>query len=411
MSDLDRVALDRAVFGASTDAPAEVVTDTIGLGDDGILRYRPNSEWQRAFHTNGAKHRLQVGPFGCGKTYASIWEMYLVVRGDVQCLCSDGVIRARILAVRNTYPQLRATTIKTFHRVFPVGKCSVWNEGRKEALIDIAVPGEPRVMIEVLFRALDRPEDYSSLLSAEYTHVFFNELSEIEEEIYNFAVGRLGRYPDRTYLGEGKALPIGRAWSDTNPTDYDHWIYPRWVGRPAKNHALIHYPPADRPEGAVNQENVSADYYGDQMAGNSEEWKNRYLRGKFGALKKPGAIFTSFAESLHCISGDDLDDPARDKWAGVDYGMTPVVVFWDKDAAGRWIAVGEVGGARMTLAEFGPVVSNYVMSRGWGRGPAKVHFIGDPSGEYSSERSQRTGDTASALLEASLTIENFDVRD
>ena len=75
--------------------------------------------------------------------------------------------------------------------------------------------------LEVIFLALDRPEDVKKLLSLELTYLFFNESREIAKPIIDAGTMRVGRYPS---MKDG-----GPSWygviADTNAPDEDHW----WV--------------------------------------------------------------------------------------------------------------------------------------------------------------------------------------
>src|SRR3990172_853699 len=64
-----------------------------------------------------------MGPFGSGKTSASVVKM-----GMMACetpVDEAGIRRSRIMVVRNTYPELRKNTIKSFLKWFP--ECVVMN--------------------------------------------------------------------------------------------------------------------------------------------------------------------------------------------------------------------------------------------------------------------------------------------
>ena len=79
----------------------------------------------------------------------------------------------------------------------------------------------PGVQIEVLFRALDRPDQVSNLLSLELTGAWFNEAREIPKAIIEAMDGRIDRYPA---VKDG-----GCTWTgiimDTNPPDDDSYLY------------------------------------------------------------------------------------------------------------------------------------------------------------------------------------------
>ena len=67
-----------------------------------------------------------MGPVGSGKTYASLAEVML--RAVKQPPSPETSIRySRFAVIRNSYPELRTTTIKTWQEIFPE---AVWGEMR-----------------------------------------------------------------------------------------------------------------------------------------------------------------------------------------------------------------------------------------------------------------------------------------
>lgn len=141
------------------------------------------------FHLSNASVRGLMGPVGSGKSVACCFEMFR--RSQEQKPGADGIRRTRWLVVRNTLPQLETTTIKTWVDWFPpeifgrmTGK-PPYTHYLKYADINM----------EVIFIALDKPEDVKKLLSLECTGIWFNEAREINKEIVDAATARVGRYP------------------------------------------------------------------------------------------------------------------------------------------------------------------------------------------------------------------------
>src|SRR5687767_3217677 len=99
-----------------------------------------------------------MGPFGSGKSSGCVIE--LVKRAGAQAV--DPVSRkkrSRWAVIRNTYRQLQDTTIKTFHQWLPPGDGLRGFGDWKSTSHDYLVTGlAPDIHMEVMFRALDRPE-------------------------------------------------------------------------------------------------------------------------------------------------------------------------------------------------------------------------------------------------------------
>ena len=106
------------------------------------------------------------GPVGSGKSYACAAEIML--RAVKQPPSPrDGIRYSRFAVVRNSYPMLRTTTIKTWQELFPE---NVWGPMHWSPPIThhIRLPargGARGIDCEVIFLALDQPKDVRKLLS------------------------------------------------------------------------------------------------------------------------------------------------------------------------------------------------------------------------------------------------------
>ena len=130
-----------------------------------------------------------MGPIGSGKSVGCCVEIFS--RASVMPIANDGIRHSRWAIVRNTQPQLETTTIKTWLSWFPEHIFGKMN--RKPPFTHLVRIND--IELEVIFLALDKPEDVKKLLSLEVTGIWFNEAREIEKEILDAASGRVGRYP------------------------------------------------------------------------------------------------------------------------------------------------------------------------------------------------------------------------
>jgi hypothetical protein len=156
-----------------------------------------------------------MGPFGSGKSSGCAIE---IVKWGARQNLHNGKRRARFAVIRNTYPQLRDTTIRTFMDWVPDGVFGKYTKSDHSFLIDGLAPD---LEIEILFRALDRPEHVSNLLSLELTGAWVNEAREIPSAVIKALKGRVGRFPK---VMEGGCVDPGIIL-DTNPPDDDSWWY------------------------------------------------------------------------------------------------------------------------------------------------------------------------------------------
>ena len=163
-----------------------------------------------------------MGPVGSGKSYACASEIMLKAINQKPSP-KDGIKYTRFVIVRNSYPELRTTTIKTWQEIFPE---NIWGSFRWSPPLThhIKLPSRdnaPGVDCEVIFLALDQPKDVRKLLSMELTGAWINEARELPKAVIDGLTHRVGRYPTKADGG-----PTWRGvWMDTNPMDDDHWWY------------------------------------------------------------------------------------------------------------------------------------------------------------------------------------------
>src|SRR4051812_28770476 len=112
----------------------------------------------KRFSTSRKFIRGLMGPFGSGKSSGCAIE--LVKWGHRQAMY-NGKRRARFAVIRNTYRQLQDTTIRTFMDWVPDPTFGTYLKTDHSFIIDKL---DPSLEIEILFRALDRPEHVANLL-------------------------------------------------------------------------------------------------------------------------------------------------------------------------------------------------------------------------------------------------------
>lgn len=97
-----------------------------------------------------------MGPFGSGKSTGAVIKAMHVA--NEMPPCSDGVRRLRGAVIRNTYPELKTTTIATWHQWFPRDAPGKWiDQGPPTHQLRLETPSGEPIDMEVLFLALDTP--------------------------------------------------------------------------------------------------------------------------------------------------------------------------------------------------------------------------------------------------------------
>lgn len=389
------------------------------------------------FHASKKVVRGLRGPVGNGKTVACVNELHkLAVE---QYPNSDGVRKTRWAIIRNTYPELRTTTLNTFKQWIPEQLCPIVLSPLITGLLRYDLPDGTRVEAEFIFLALDKSDDVKKLLSLEVTGIFCNEARELPYAVIKGARERIGRYPavidgymdvrdqngnliyDAPKARDNDGNPIvdedgefvytpckrKALIMDTNPPDDDHWWYQlaeegclrtnkseqarkdvsnifEFFAAPAplfkKNNKYIRNPNAE------NVRNLPGGYkyYLDMIAGNTEDHINVMVLGNYGMIRDGRPVYTNYNDRVHCP-----DEPLRiiedlPIGLGWDFGLTPCVAFGQLTEEGQMRVFAELVSEDMNVREFAENVVKPFMKKNFdGMDIAFSH--GDPAGNNRGE--------------------------
>ena len=306
----------------------------------------------RSFAQCRKRIRLVVGPFRSGKSSGCTMEIYR--KSCEQEPNSRKVRRTRWAVVRNTYPELRDTTIKTFLDWFPDEFFGHYRQNpTPDYLMTFPLPDGTFVESEILFRALDRPDHVKNLLSLEVTGAWFNEIREIEKIIFDTMDGRINQFPAKK---DGGAT-WGGIIADTNPCDTDHWIYKLFVEKLPNDPQLqelygYFHQPSGRSERAENLRHLPHNYYTDLVKGKDPAWVRVYVDSQYGYVREGKIIYTNYADEYHC-SKEPLEP-----WRGVhlnlgwDFGLTPSCVLTQYHPKGKLQVLRELCATEMGVRRF-----------------------------------------------------------
>ena len=267
------------------------------------FKYKPDGDVLKQFMKDDTFFRGIRGPVGSGKSVGCCVEVFR--RALQQEKNSEGIRRSRWAIIRNTNPQLKTTTIKTWLDWFPEDQ---WGRFRWEVPYTHHIK-QGDLDLEVIFLALDRPEDVKKLLSLELTGIWINEARELPKSIIDACTMRVGRFPS---MRDG-----GPSWTgviaDTNAPEEDHW-WPIMSGEvPVPDHisaeeakmlvapdnwvfytqppgmteekdasgSVKEYLPNDKAE---NKDNMMKSYYPNLIQGKTKSWIDVYVMNKLGAI-------------------------------------------------------------------------------------------------------------------------------
>ncbi len=269
----------------------------------------------RRFLRSDAFVRAVVGPVGSGKSSGCVVE--ILRRAVQQKPGPDGIRRTRFAVIRNTYRQLKDTTRKTLEQWLPsaLGK---WHEQDFTFTMRFG-----DVLCEVLFRALDSPDDVKKVLSLELTGAYFNELREIPKSVFDAIQGRVGRFPSKA---QGGATWFG-VWGDTNPWPTTSWGYKLFTENRPKSFELFEQP-GGRAANAENVENLPDGYYQRLTDGKDAEWVAEYVDAKYPASDR-GSVYGHLLSALRARGGVCEFEHARDgTFAVMDLGISDSFAIW-----------------------------------------------------------------------------------
>lgn len=312
-----------------------------------------------------------MGPIGSGKSTGCAWEIYR--RASEQQVGVDGKRKTRWAVVRNTYRELADTTVKTWLDWFPEQYTGPFIQQDMTHHMKIG-----DVEAEILFRALDRPQDVKKLLSLELTGAWVNEAREVPKSVIDMLQGRVGRYPSKR---DGGPTWFGLLM-DTNPPDNDHWWYTLFEEQKPQGFELFRQP-SGIGEDAENVDNLPSQYYQRMMQGKDEEWVKVYIHGEYGFLSDGRPIFTEYVDTVHC---KEVHEIPGEIYIGIDFGLTPAATFGQRTASGQWLVLREITTEDMGAVRFSELLK-FEMAKYKGH---TFIVTGDPAGEQRAQTDEQT---------------------
>jgi hypothetical protein len=313
--------------------------------------------------------------------------MKILMLANQQARSPDGYRHTRWAVVRNTAPQLRDTTLKTWFSWFPNGSIGYWRATEKVYYIQYN-----DVRAEVLFRALDDPDDVRNLLSLELTGSWFNECREIAKDIVEAMDGRIGRFPAMRDGGPTWAGMFG----DTNPPEeYSYW-YNIFEGldpetgdvAPESDRWDVYAQPSGLAENAENLEWLPKGYYEDLARGKTKDFIRVNVEGRYGRSKAGKAVHPTFDETIHVAKDKLIPNPRQILVISADFGLTPAMTLKQQNPFGQVLTFDEVVTENMGLErcinlKLKPLLRNKYDG-------FDIRVTGDPAGNIRSQNDERS---------------------
>jgi hypothetical protein len=341
------------------------------------------------FMASPALYRGLLGPVGSGKSSGCCLE--LMNRAFAQAPGPDNVRRSRMAVVRNTYRELKDTTVRTWLSWFPEEAFGPFTATDMCHGVRLPLADGGRIELDVLFRALDRPQDVKKLLSLELTGAWINEAREMPLSIVEALGDRVERYP--------AARDGGCAWAgvimDTNPPDSDHWWYKLAEETRPEGWAFFRQPGGLVEQDGVfvpnpaaeNLEHLPPDFYQRRRNGKTPAHVRVYYCAQYGFVQDGLPVYPEFKDSLHVSQTELAPVDGLPLFVGLDFGLTPAAVVGQCLATGRWLFLDELVSSDMGMVRFAGLLRELLRNN---YGDHKAEIWGDPAGMARAQTDERT---------------------
>tara|TARA_R100000005_G_scaffold96299_2_gene82191 strand:+ start:695 stop:2200 length:1506 start_codon:yes stop_codon:yes gene_type:complete len=368
------------------------------------LTYKPDGNIIKQFMRDNSFFRGLRGPVGSGKSVSCCIE--IIRRALEQKKGPDGKRKSRWAVIRNTNPQLKTTTIKTWLDWLPEEHWGPfkWSVPYTHHII------KGDIDCEVIFLALDRPEDVKKLLSLELTGVWINEAREIPKSIVDACTMRVGRYPSMRDDGPSWYGVI----ADTNPPDSDHWwailagetLLPDYITKQEAKMLVkpdtwrfFNQPPAmlevmdgqgkldsyQDNKDKENGKNLTKNYYESIIRGKTKSWIDVYVLNRLGQVEDGKPVYEMFRKDTHVAKSDVAIMKDTPIYVGIDFGLTPACVFGQR-VRGRWLIIDELVAEDMGILRFSDLMKQKMAEYL----PRTFTIFGDPAGDHRAQTDEST---------------------
>lgn len=306
-------------------------------------------------HDDDSFVRVIMGAYGSGK---STWAATEIVRRACSMpVWYKGRRKSKWGIVRNTSGELSTTTLATWLSWFE--ELGDLRKRQKPILTyeHTFNDGKGIIELELLFIALDRPEDVRKIKSLELTGCYINELSEVPKAALIHMKGRVNRYPSKSLCSEPYWSGI---IADTNPPEDDHWIYKDFEENSFEGHKLFKQPPGliknsegkwERNTECDNFINLPPDYYEKLSEGQTHEFVKVFCLGQYGSVGSGKLVYPEFNSDIHAV--DSLSAiQGHPLMLGFDFGLTPSCVVMQLSPRGQLMILKEYIAEDMGIRSF-----------------------------------------------------------
>jgi len=240
---------------------------------------------QRQFYFSTARNQCFSGGFNNGKSFGGCCKAFTLL---------STFSNYRMIIARQTYSDLKKTTMQTFFKICPAGIISRHNEqdGYTE-FINKSV---------IHWLHLDKVDE-STLRGLEINSALIDQAEEIEEKVFDVLDGRIGRWDDAEVPADllekypdwprnkttGKLLAPSYHMLLCNPDSQFHFIFRKFHPDSLERRPAFFY-----TEGEWDPNLGSSETYAEAIT-HDAEWVNKYVKGQWGISS--AQIHRLFSES------------------------------------------------------------------------------------------------------------------
>lgn len=339
-----------------------------------ILKFIPNP-LQRQFIESRATADLFSSRMGEGKSAALAWSVFYHTRHNPG---------AQWYLIRDTWENIRKTTMEEFFKWFPPGIMGSWHETHKEFTW-----AEGVAKGKVGFLGMDSPDDATKLMSRSMAGFGMDEPAPaigsvgIDEMIFDLAMTRLRQEGMKWYAAK---------LAENNP-DETHWTYRKFVSPGVEGFQTW------QPVKPENMANLPTDYYANmrRTLAHRPDLIRRFVDGEFGFQQEGKAVTPQWSDKIH-LSHGLIPVKGTDLILLWDFGLNPTCIISQVTPQGYWnildAAVGDGIGAAELIEDWAkPILASKY--KGF-----RIRHIGDNQGNQREQSSSRN--TAVILLKRAL---------
>jgi len=297
------------------------------------------------FMASTARTQIINGPIGSGKTTAVLMKGIHLAAAQRRST-RDGVRKFKLCIVRDTYRQLWKTTIPSWFKRVPkeVGEFIGADGAPAKHRVKFGLGDGSKVDLQVEFVAIGENAVEDVLRGYEPTAFYLNEADLLAREVWDFADGRVGRYPD---MDEG-----GPSWRgvlmDCNAPELGSWLYDDVFTKSAEELAAGNIDLFRQPSGlSAEAENIAnldggAGYYHNQALNKPAWYVARMLENKPGYSRAGKPVYPEFNDALHVPAGDLEPVKGIRLIGGLDAGLRPAAMLCQHMPSGQWRGLDEL---------------------------------------------------------------------